>query len=278
VADLTILFIGDVVGKPGRRIVRRGVAALRAERPIDVVIVNGENAAGGSGITAKTAASLFAAGAHCITTGDHVFKQREAEALLTTDPRVLRPMNLSDLAAGRGVGLYAAPDGTPVAVMNLLGRVFMNPSDNPFRAVERALTALAGAAKVIVIDFHAEATSEKIALGRLLDGRVSAVLGTHTHVPTADERLLPGGTAYLTDVGMTGPYDSVLGRRTDRVLGALLTDMPQRFEVAAGDVRLGAAIVTVDPATGHATSIERVCVREDDLPPEQDPPADEGPD
>ena len=275
-ADFTILFIGDVVGKPGRRMVRRGVAALRARRTIDFVIVNGENAAGGSGITVQTARELLAAGADCLTSGDHVFKQREGETVLKAEPRVLRPMNLSDLAAGRGWNVYTSAAGVPVAVMNLQGRTFMRPVDNPFHAVEKALQALGEAAKVIVIDFHAEATSEKIALGRMLDGRVSAVLGTHTHVPTADEHILPGGTAYITDVGMTGPYDSVLGRRVDRVIAHLVTDMPFRFDVATGDCRLCGAIVTVDPDTGRASAIERVTVREDELPPEKGP-ASEGP-
>jgi len=273
---LTILFIGDVVGRPGRRMVRQGVAALRRERTIDFVIVNAENAAGGSGVTPRTVGELFSAGADCLTTGDHVFKQREGEAVVRDDERVLRPLNLSERAFGRGMGVYETHAGVPVAVLNVQGRFYMPPIDNPFRAVAAALDALGERARIVVVDIHAEATSEKIAMGWLLDGRATAVLGTHTHVPTADERILPGGTACITDVGMTGPYDSVLGRRTDRVLTALLTDMPQRFAVAAGDSRLCGALVTADPTTGKALHIERVCLREEDLPPEREPAADNG--
>jgi len=276
VSALTVLFIGDVVGRPGRRMVECGVAFLRRERTIDFVIANGENAAGGSGITPKVVGQLFAAGVDCITTGDHVFRQREGEAIIREDARVLRPLNLSGRAAGRGVGIYRTAGGVSVAVLNVQGRIFMRPIDNPFQAVEAALETLGEEPRVIVVDVHAEATSEKIAMGWLLDGRVTAVLGTHTHVPTADERILPQGTACITDVGMTGPYDSVLGRRTDRVLTAQLTDMPQRFSVATGDSRLCGAVVTADPDTGKALHIERVCVREDDLPPEDVLPPDAG--
>ena len=265
---MRILFIGDVVGRPGRRVVRRAVPRLRRERSIDFVVANAENAAGGSGITPDTVGELLAAGVDCLTTGDHVFKQREGETVLRENHRVLRPLNLSERAAGRGVGIYEAADGTTVAVINLQGRIFMPPIDNPFRAAETALEQLAGKTRLILVDFHAEATSEKVAMGWFLDGRVTAVCGTHTHIPTADERILPGGTAYITDLGMTGPYQSVLGRRTDRVLAALLTDMPQRFVVATGDVRLAAALITAEAETGKATNIQRILLREADLPAE----------
>ena len=276
-ADLTILFIGDVVGRPGRRIARRGLAALRRERTIDFAVANAENAAGGSGITAGTVEELLGGGMDCLTTGDHAFKQAEGVKVIETDSRVLRPLNLGARAVGRGLGVYETADGVPVAVINAQGQTFMKPIDNPFRALEAALEELGDRARVILVDMHAEATSEKVAMGRMLDGRVSAVLGTHTHIPTADEQVLPEGTAYITDVGMTGPYDSVLGRRTDRVLAAILTGMPQRFDVAARGNRLCGAIVTVDPDTGRARAIERVCVAEDDLAPDPKNAPPDGP-
>jgi len=256
-----ILFIGDVVGKPGRRAVTRLLPAYRAEAAVDFVVANAENAAGGSGLTPPLAEELFAAGVDCLTMGDHVFRRREVLPLLETDQRVLRPANYSRRASGKGLTLLAAADGTPVGVVNLLGRTFMPAVNSPFEAAEEALGMLAGSARVILVDFHAEATSEKVAMGRYLDGRVTAVLGTHTHVPTADETVLPGGTAYITDVGMTGPHDSVIGRRTDRVLEALLTQMPTRFEVATGDVRLNAVLIEADAETGRASAIERVVLR-----------------
>jgi hypothetical protein len=265
-----ILFIGDVVGKPGREAVRRLLPAYRREHPLDFVAANAENTAGGSGLTPALAAELFAAGIDCLTMGDHVFRRREILPLLETEERLVRPANYSARAAGKGVTLLHAAGtsgadtsavGTPVAVVNLVGRTFMPPADSPFEAVDRALSLLAGSARVILVDFHAEATSEKIAMGRYLDGRVTAVLGTHTHVPTADEVVLPGGTAYITDVGMTGPHESVIGRRTDRVIEALLTQMPTRFEVATGDVRLNAVLIEADAESGRARSICRVALR-----------------
>ncbi len=255
---MKILVIGDIVGSPGRAAVKTLVPKLVAERGIAFVVANGENIAAGSGLTPDTVKELFAAGVDCITTGDHIFKRKEIFPLLATDARLLRPANFPAAAAGKGFTVLAARDGTNVGVINLLGRVFMKPIDDPFAAVEAALAKLAGEADVILVDVHAEATSEKIALGWHLDGRVAAVFGTHTHVQTADERVLPKGTAYITDLGMTGPHDSVLGRDKSRVLEALITGMPTHFDVATGDVKLNGAIITVDPATRLATAIERV--------------------
>jgi hypothetical protein len=271
-----ILFIGDIVGKPGREAVRQLLPAYRRERPLDFVAANAENAAGGSGLAPALAAELFAAGIDCLTMGDHVFRRREILPLLQTEERLIRPANYSARAAGKGVTLLRAATGTiaagpaaagtalagtPVAVINLVGRTFMAPADSPFDAVDRALSLLAGSARVILVDFHAEATSEKVAMGRYLDGRVTAVVGTHTHVPTADEVVLAGGTAYITDVGMTGPHDGIIGRRADRVLEALLTQMPTRFEVATGDVRLNAVLIEADGDSGRASAICRVALR-----------------
>ena len=271
---MRILFIGDVVGKPGRRAVAGLLPDCRIERSVDFVLANAENAAGGSGLTPALAQELFAAGVDCLTTGDHVFRRHEILPLLSTDGRVLRPANFSARAAGKGVTVLETAAGVPVGVVNVLGRTFMTPVDSPFEAVERALGVLAGSCRVILVDIHAEATSEKIAMGRYLDGRVTAVLGTHTHVVTADEVVLPGGTAYITDVGMTGPHDGVLGRRADRVLEALLTQMPTRFEVANGDVRLNAVLIEADSETGRARSIERLTLRLQE-PVEEEPTAPE---
>jgi len=256
-----ILFIGDVVGRPGRQVVARLLPEYRTSMALAFVVANAENAAGGSGLTPPLAEELFAAGVDCLTMGDHVFRRREILPLLETDERVLRPANYVARASGKGLTVLTTSNQVSVGVINLQGRMFMPPIDSPFEAVEAALRVLAGSARLILVDFHAEATSEKIAMGRYLDGRVTAVMGTHTHVPTADETVLPGGTAYVTDVGMTGPHDSVLGRRTDRVLEALLTQMPTRFEVASGDVRLNAVLIEADPETGRARSIERVILR-----------------
>ena len=258
---LRLLFIGDVVGRPGRLVLARLLAEYRRQAALDFILANAENAAGGSGLTPALAQELFATGIDCLTMGDHVFRRREILPLLETDERVLRPANYVARAAGKGYSLLRSAQGVPVGVINLQGRMFMPPSDSPFEAAERALAALAGLTRIIIVDFHAEATSEKIAMGRYLDGRVTAVIGTHTHVMTADETILPGGTAYLTDVGMTGPHDSILGRRTDRVLEAFLTQMPTRFEVATGDLRMNAVLIEADPATGRAQSVQRITLR-----------------
>jgi len=261
--ELKILTLGDVVGKPGRRILRQKLRDTLDRLGATFCVVNGENAAGGSGITRDTGKEILDAGADVITTGDHVWKQKEAANLLTEDHRILRPANMNPRCAGVGHGVFETQNGVRVGVVNLLGRVFMNPAEDPFRAAEQVVEELSKETNILLIDIHCEATSEKIAMGWLLDGKVSAVFGTHTHVQTADERVLPGGTAYITDLGMTGPHDSILGRRTDRVLDAVTTGMPKSFDVAKGDVRMCGAIITIDSATGCATAIERVVVRED---------------
>ncbi|HEV3418043.1 MAG TPA: TIGR00282 family metallophosphoesterase [Pirellulales bacterium] len=255
---MRILLIGDIVGKPGRQIIVRGLPGLIARERLDLVVANAENAAGGSGITPAIYHELMAAGVDAITLGDHIYRRAEIESILRTKPNIVKPANFPPEAPGSDVAVVAARGGERVAVISLLGRVFMRPVDCPFKAADRVLAALEADVRVRLVDFHAEATSDKQLLGRYLDGRVSAVLGTHTHVPTADELVLPGGTAFQCDVGMTGPYDSILGRRVDRVLETTLTFNPTHFEVATGDVRLSGSIVDVDPSTGRATAIRRL--------------------
>jgi len=256
------LVLGDIVGRPGREVLERQLPAFIQKEDIHFVVANGENASGGSGITPEVAKKLFACGLDVITTGDHVWKKKEITQLLETEPRVLRPTNYSPLALGKGWTVVESHAGIPVGVINLLGRVFMQPIDCPFRAVDEVLKDLSKKAKVIIVDIHAEATSEKIAMGWYLDGRVSAVVGTHTHVQTADERILPNGTAYITDLGMTGPYKSVLGRDIDKVLKAIITQMPTRFDVAEKDVRMSGAIITIDSSTGKALEIKRLVLHD----------------
>jgi len=262
--DVTLLALGDVVGRPGRDALKRRLRDLRRERRVDLCVVNGENAAGGAGITPETAEDLFVAGADVITTGDHVWDKKEVVPCLERETRLLRPANYPEAAAGRGWTVVETAGGIRVAVCCLLGRVFMNlPVDNPFQAAERFLRDTESQARLAVIDIHAEATSEKIALGWHVDGRATLVAGTHTHIPTADETVLPHGTAYISDLGMTGPYASVLGRRTDRVLQRFLTGMPSVYDVAEGDVRLCGVLVVADDKTGRAKHIERVCIRDE---------------
>lgn len=263
---MRILHIGDIVGRPGRRIVAAAVPVLRAERRLDLVVANGENAADGSGITAKIFRQLIAAGVDCLTLGDHIYRRREIYETLTTDERVVKPANFPPEAPGRTWTVVTAANGVRVAVVSVLGRVFMRPVDCPFAAIDRVWGEIPADVKVRLVDFHAEATSDKQVMGRMLDGRASAVLGTHTHVATADEQIFPGGTAFQCDVGMTGPFESILGRRIDRVTEATRTFRPTEFEVASKDVRLQGSIVDVDPATGRATAIERVTVRADEVP------------
>ncbi|KPJ62552.1 MAG: metallophosphoesterase [Planctomycetes bacterium DG_23] len=262
---LNILLVGDVVGKPGRRILQENLPNLIAEREIDFTLVNGENAAGGTGLTPQATETIFGAGADVITGGDHIWHFREIIPILAKNERVLRPANLSPKAAGTGVTLLDSRAKVPIGVINLLGRIFTRPADDPFRTAEAALEELAPKTKIILVDFHAEATSEKVAMGWFLDGKVTAVAGTHTHIQTADERILPQGTAYITDLGMTGPYQSIIGRRVDRVLQAITTDMPAPFDVAKEDVRLAGVIVKADAETGKALSIERLFIKEEDL-------------
>jgi metallophosphoesterase (TIGR00282 family) len=259
---MRILLIGDIVGKPGRQIVAQTLPALRRQESLDFVIANGENSAGGSGITPAHYRDLIGAGVDCITLGDHIYRRKEIERVLTRECNILKPANYPESAPGKGWTVLPASDGTQVAVFSLQGRVFMKPVDCPFHAADRVLASLPAEVKVIILDMHAEATSDMQLMGRYLDGKVSAVLGTHTHVATADEQILPGGTAFQCDVGMTGPYDSILGRRIDRVLETTRTFRPTQFDVATGDPRLCGTIVDVDPASGRATGIRRLMINE----------------
>ena len=259
---MRLLLIGDVVGKPGRQIIERALRGLRAEEELDLVVVNAENAAGGSGLTPAIYRELTAAGVDGITLGDHAFRRREIFPILQTERRIVRPANYPAEAPGRDHIILRARGNVHVAVFACLGRVFMSPVDCPFHAADRVLQTLPTDIRVVLMDFHAEATSDMQLMGRHLDGRVSAVLGTHTHVPTADETILPGGTAFQCDVGMTGPHESILGRRIDRVLETTRTFRPTHFEVASDDVRIHGTIVDVDPTTGKATAIRRICVDE----------------
>lgn len=262
--SLKILFIGDVVGSPGRKIVGQLLPRLIPRWGLSLVVCNAENSAGGSGLTVKCHEELVEAGVDVFTLGDHVYRKDEVFGLFEKTNRLLRPANFPLDAPGEESVLVQAKDGTPVGVFTLLGRTYMRPVDCPFRAADRVLERLSAVAKVIMVDFHAEATSDKQSMGRYLDGRVSAVLGTHTHVTTADDQILPKGTAYQTDVGMTGPHDSILGRRYDRVLATTLTFVPHYFDVATGDPRLNGALVEVDPDTGRAQSIRRVSINQEE--------------
>lgn len=257
---MRLLLIGDIVGKPGRQIVSRALRGLIQSEQIDLVVANGENAAGGSGLTPANYQELIAAGVDCVTLGDHIYRRREIVSVLEKQPNIVKPANFPATAPGREFAVVRSREGVEVAVISLLGRVFMRPVDCPWTAADRVLQALPPEIKVILVDFHAEATSDKQLMGRYLDGRVSAVLGTHTHVPTADERILPKGTAFQCDVGMTGPFDSILGRRVDRVLESTLSFNPTHFEVASDDVRLLATLVDVEPQTGRATAVRRISV------------------
>jgi metallophosphoesterase (TIGR00282 family) len=257
---MRILFIGDVVGKPGRRAVATLAPRLREERHIDFVIANGENSAHGAGLTASTVNALLTSGVDVITSGDHVWDQKEVYEVIEREPRLLRPLNFPPTAPGKGSTVVQLDGVPPVGVLNLIGRVFMPNTDCPFRAAEAEVARLRQKTNIIIVDLHAEATSEKIAMGRFLDGKVSAVIGTHTHVATADAQILPQGTAYISDAGMCGPHDSVLGRDVAAVLRRFLTQLPQKMEVAEGDVALCGVIVEVDENSGRARSIERIRV------------------
>jgi hypothetical protein len=253
-----IFFIGDIVGEPGRRAVKELLPRLRERHALDLVIANGENSAGGNGITPKTAGEIFAAGVDVITSGDHLWDQKEVMELLAGEPRFVRPLNYPADTPGRGATVVQKASLPPVAVVNAQGRTFMPALDNPFLVVPPVVEKLREQTRIVFVDFHAEATSEKIAFARMLDGKVSAVVGTHTHVQTADEQIFPGGTAYLSDAGFTGPQESVLGRDIEPVIRRFQTGMPQRFEVARNRVMLHGALVEVDATTGRATSIQRV--------------------
>lgn len=257
-----IMLIGDIVGKPGRQIVVRALPGLIEQRHIDLVVANAENAAGGSGLTPANYQELIGAGVDCITLGDHIYKRREIAGVLESKKNIVKPANFPSDAPGRTWAVVEARNGVSVGVISLLGRVFMRPVDCPWAAIDRVLGELPPDVKVILVDFHAEATSDKQLMGRHLDGKVSAVLGTHTHVPTADEEIFPHGTAFQCDVGMTGPFESILGRKIAPVMETTLTFNPTHFDVADKDVRLCGSIVEVDATTGRALSIERVCIRE----------------
>jgi metallophosphoesterase (TIGR00282 family) len=259
---MKLLFIGDVIGKPGRAFLRRHLPDLIDRHGVDFTIANAENSASGVGATPETCREMFDAGVDCLTSGNHIWDKKEIFGYLENEPRLIRPANYPDPNPGAGVYLGRSRDGARVAVVNLIGRVFLVNVDDPFTAADDLLHELRGKADCIIVDMHAEATSEKVAMGWYLDGRVAAVMGTHTHIPTADETILPHGTAYLTDVGMTGPFDSVIGVEKSLVIERFLTQRPIRFRTAEGDVRLYAALIEIDPASGRASRIERVVVRE----------------
>jgi len=258
---MKVLFLGDIVGQPGRDAVLRRLPGLIEEHALDFVIANGENAANGIGITSKIAQRLLAGGVDVLTTGNHVWRQREVYPFLSNDDRIVRPANFVASSPGRGLTVRTARNGDAVAVINLMGSVFMDAGLSPFRMVDTLVEEAGALAETVVVDIHAEATSEKVAMGRLLAGRVTAVIGTHTHVQTADEEILPPGTAYITDVGMCGAHDSVIGVKTEIILKRFLTEMPAQFEVADGDVRLNGLLFTAEG--GRATSATRLQEGED---------------
>jgi metallophosphoesterase (TIGR00282 family) len=257
-STVNILFIGDVVGEPGRRAIAAHIDRLRDEGKVDFCIANAENSAGGFGLTREVADQLFALGVDVLTGGNHIWDKREILEFIDREPRILRPANYPPGVPGARSGVFTSRTGNRVAVLSLMGRVFMPTIDCPFRGADELVPGLRAETPIIVVDVHAEATSEKVAMGWYLDGRVSAVVGTHSHVQTADERILPRGTAYLTDAGMTGPYDSVIGVEKDMAIQRFLTQTPRRFATATGDPRLSGAVITVDDKSGRATAIERV--------------------
>jgi len=260
---MKLLFIGDIVGSPGRQIVADRLADIVQTRQIDLVIANGENSASGFGISPRLADELFEAGIEVLTGGNHIWDRKEILDYFPNHPRLLRPANFADINPGSGLYVGTARNGVPYAVLNLQGRVFMAPNDCPFRAADREIARIPADVRVIFVDFHAETTSEKEAMGLYLDGRVSAVVGTHTHVATADEQILPGGTAFQTDSGMTGPHNGVIGMDKTAILRRFLDGQPARFEVATGDVQMNAVLIDVDETTGLARAIERLRFRAD---------------
>ncbi|HXG90070.1 MAG TPA: TIGR00282 family metallophosphoesterase [Vicinamibacterales bacterium] len=258
---MKLLFIGDIFARPGRDLVRTGLTALVRTHAVDCVIANCENAAGGAGVTRDIAIELFKTGIDVMTSGNHIWDKREALDFIGGEPRLVRPSNYPPGAPGAGSYVWTSPEGVLVGVINAMGRIFLPAIDDPFVAVTREIARVREAgATVIFVDFHAEATSEKLAMGWFLDGKVTAVVGTHTHVQTADERIFPGGTAYLTDVGMTGPHDGVIGMERSSVIARFTTGLPARFDAATGDPRLNAVLITADPVSGRATAIERLSV------------------
>lgn len=263
---MRILFIGDIVGEPGRKAVKNLLPNLREQHRLDFIIANGENSAGGSGITPKTAEEIFSAGVDVITSGDHLWDQKEVVELLRTERRFLRPLNYPAGTVGQGSVVIQKGLLPPVAVLNLQGRTFMPALENPFQLGREEVERLRMQTRIILVDIHAEATSEKIALARLLDGQVSAVIGTHTHVQTADEQIFPGGTAYLTDAGFTGPHESILGREIEPIIKRFLTNLPQRFEVAKGRVLLQGTVMEIDDSSGRAVNIRRLSAPANECP------------
>ena len=258
---MNILFIGDIVARTGRDLVRRLTGPLVERHAVDVVIANGENAAGGAGITRDITGELLKAGVHVLTSGNHVWDKREVLEFIDGEPRLIRPANYPPTTPGQGSYVWRTEADIPIGIINVMGRIFMAPLDDPFAIVKAHVDRVrAEGAKIIFVDFHAEATSEKLAMGWHLDGQVTAVIGTHTHVQTADERVLPGGTAYLTDVGMTGPHDGIIGMERAGALARFVTGLPGRFESASGDPRLNAVLITADPDSGRASRIERISV------------------
>jgi metallophosphoesterase (TIGR00282 family) len=260
---LRILFIGDIVGSLGRQIVANRLADVVEARQVDLVIANGENAASGFGITPRLAEEMFAAGVEVLTGGNHIWDRKEILDYIPGQPRLLRPANFPATSPGSGLYIGTTRNGVPYAVLNLQGRVFMAANDCPFRAADREIARIPASVRVILVDIHAETTSEKEAMGWYLDGRVSAVLGTHTHVATADEKILPGGTAFQTDVGMTGPHNGVIGMEKTAILRKFLEGLPTRFDVASGDVQMNTVLLDIDEATGRALAIERLRFRAD---------------
>jgi metallophosphoesterase (TIGR00282 family) len=259
--DINLLCIGDVVGRPGRAVLSQAIPKLSKNRGVDCVIANVENAAAGSGLTNVLYEKFLRYGVHLMTLGDHIYRKNEIFPTFEKSDRMVRPANYPTGSVGKEFAVFTTPKGVRVAVISLMGRLFMKPPcDCPFAAADRVLERIPHDVKIIAVDVHAEATSEKVAMGWYLNGRVSVVFGTHTHVQTADERVLDGGTAYITDLGMTGPYDGVLGRRKDRIIRYLTTGMPAPFDVATDDPRMCGALVTVDSETGRASHIERVQV------------------
>jgi metallophosphoesterase (TIGR00282 family) len=262
---MRILFIGDIVGRPGRQLVRLGLDAIVSRHEIDFVVANGENAAAGFGITREIGDELLELGIDVLTSGNHIWDKKEALDYIGAEPRLLRPANYPAGVPGNGSYVARARNGQTVGVINVMGRVFMLNIDDPFAVVLREIETMRQRTRLILVDLHAEATSEKAAMGWHLDGKVTAVLGTHTHVQTADERILPKGTAFLTDAGMTGPHDSIIGVEVEPALGRFLTGLPARFETASANPRLNAVVVDADEATGKATDIERLSYSQDEL-------------
>ena len=259
---MKVIIIGDIVGRPGRRILTATLKKLKEQHETEFVVANVENAAEGAGLVPKVGDEILAAGVDVMTSGNHIFDKKEVIQYIENQPRLLRPANYAPDAPGRGLWLGSTDSGTPVAVINVQGRIFMPPSDCPFRAADRLLAEIGNRASVIIVDHHAEATSEKLAMGRYLDGRVSVVVGTHTHVQTADEQVMPGGTAYITDLGMTGPYDSVIGVQAQLVITRFVRGLPLRYQTASENPQLHGVVVDIDERTGKAVSIVRLQVRE----------------